>query len=275
MTPTKRSTRSSIWIIAGAILLVLAGLLVVLALVNPESATPAAPGDSTPAPTATEVPPTTAPDTPTPEPTPSDVELAASVNGYTITQDYLSRTVRLNRVLGKLSGASTLGKRETLQRLIRSQLILQGVESVEEPSQEDVQGFISSLERNWRVSPDDLDQELDAVSLERAFLVDTIDRLLTVQAAVDQLEADGENISEWLRAQEQQAEIMVYEELAEEPESSPTADAESPTATPEPQAEAPEVAPNFTLQKAGGGSLTLQDQLEEGPVVLVFFERCG
>jgi peroxiredoxin len=37
----------------------------------------------------------------------------------------------------------------------------------------------------------------------------------------------------------------------------------------------PEVAPDFTLERSGGGSLTLSEQLAQGPVVLVFFQRGG
>jgi peroxiredoxin len=48
-----------------------------------------------------------------------------------------------------------------------------------------------------------------------------------------------------------------------------------PTPTPGLQPDVPETAPDFTLDRADGGSFTLQEQLEEGPVVLVFFERCG
>jgi hypothetical protein len=35
------------------------------------------------------------------------------------------------------------------------------------------------------------------------------------------------------------------------------------------------IAPGFTLPGAGGIELTLADQLEEGPVVLAFFQRTG
>ncbi len=50
---------------------------------------------------------------------------------------------------------------------------------------------------------------------------------------------------------------------------------ESPLLTPDPGPEIPTVAPHFVLERAGGGTFTLARELEEGPVVLVFFERCG
>jgi hypothetical protein len=280
----KRDTRSPIWIILGAALLVVAGLLLVMAFLNPGTAAPTtttATSTSTPGAVATTAS-TTAPETSDPDPTAlPDEALAATVNGYAITQSYLSQTVRLNQVLGELSGASVMGEKETLQRLIRSQLILQGVEEVEEPSSKEVEGFISNLEDNWDVSDETVAQELQAVGLERAFLEDTIKRLLTVQASVARLEANGHNVSEWLYEQEQDAEIMVYEDLAQVEDEEivstplPTEQIEPPTSTPVPQPEVPDVATNFTLKQAGGGTFTLEDQLAEGPVVLVFFERCG
>ncbi|MFW6115912.1 MAG: hypothetical protein ACOC7Y_02500 [Chloroflexota bacterium] len=50
---------------------------------------------------------------------------------------------------------------------------------------------------------------------------------------------------------------------------------QSPVPTPNPGPGLPTVAPDFTLERAGGGTFALAEQLEQGPVVLVFFERCG
>jgi hypothetical protein len=38
---------------------------------------------------------------------------------------------------------------------------------------------------------------------------------------------------------------------------------------------APRAAPDFTLDQFEGGAFTLSEQLAQGPVVLVFFQRCG
>lgn len=50
---------------------------------------------------------------------------------------------------------------------------------------------------------------------------------------------------------------------------------ESPLPTPHPGPGRPTLAPDFTLERAGGGTFTLAEQLKEASVVLVFFERCG
>ncbi|MBN1976296.1 MAG: hypothetical protein JW918_02745 [Anaerolineae bacterium] len=38
---------------------------------------------------------------------------------------------------------------------------------------------------------------------------------------------------------------------------------------------APRAAPDFTLDRLDGGAFTLSEQLAQGPVVLVFFQKCG
>jgi cytochrome oxidase Cu insertion factor (SCO1/SenC/PrrC family) len=39
--------------------------------------------------------------------------------------------------------------------------------------------------------------------------------------------------------------------------------------------EIPKAAPDFTLDQADGSTFTLSEQLAKGPVVLVFFQKCG
>lgn len=280
-TLTNRRSLSPIWIILGTALLAVAGLLLARAFLDLGSAAPAPASSPTVGSSATSDSPTAQLDTSTPKPSSTGEPLAASVNGYSITRSYLSKTVQLNQVLGELSGASILSEGETLERLITSRLILQGVTAVEEPTETDVEDFIATLERSWGISDETLIQRLEAAGLDRAFLTDTVGDLLTVEAAVQSLEDEGHTITEWLGEREQDADIMVSENLvsAEEAEATPTAQAtvetEPPTSTPRAEAEVPEIAPDFTLNRAGGGSFTLGDQLKEGPVVLVFFEKCG
>jgi hypothetical protein len=119
--------------------------------------------------------------------------------------------------------------------------------------------------------------------------------MLTVQAALEALESEGHNTTTWLEEQRESAEIVINEEfkgatVPYTPPQSPLAppDALSPIPTPVPAPETPstvnaddadpalpEIAPDFTLVRAGGDRFTLADQLTQGPVVLVFFQRCG
>ncbi|MFN2271076.1 MAG: hypothetical protein ACK2US_09585 [Anaerolineae bacterium] len=55
----------------------------------------------------------------------------------------------------------------------------------------------------------------------------------------------------------------------------PTAASPAEPASPLPTIEALKVAPDFTLEQADDGAFTLSEQLAQGPVVLVFFQRCG
>lgn len=287
---TRRPTIQPIWIILGAALLIVAALLVVLVFLNPgfasqeRASSEALAGDlTTPVSSSSAVSEDSPVSTPavgeTEKPAPTTEPLAASVNGYTVTQSYMDQTARLNQVLGELSGASVLDAEDTLQRWIRSELILQGAQDVVEPSAEEVEGFITSLERSWGVSDERMVQELQEAGLDRAFLEDTIARLLTVEASVQSLQDEGHSLAEWLSEQEQAAEIMVFEEAisAEDAEAEPTPEerVESKTPTPRAQSVVPDVAPDFTLSRAGGGSFNLADQLQQGPVALVFFEKCG
>jgi hypothetical protein len=138
------------------------------------------------------------------------------------------------------------------------------------------------MQTAWDIDEETMMSSLAAAGIERAFLEETIHRLLSVQAAVEYVEGEGQSISEWLATRERAADIKIHEDMyespvaaAETPPPSPTPQANAPTPMPAVQPEVPDTAPAFTLDRAGGGSFTLEDQLKEGPVVLVFFERCG
>jgi hypothetical protein len=268
-------------IILGSALLVASGVLVLVMLLGPRSATPA-PARSIS--TTAEGSPTPELPSPTPEPSPTSSPLVASVNGHTITQSYLQRATALNDVLSEFAGQQSLGSEETLQRLIKQEIVLQGISLEEQLTEQDIEDYIGRMQEAWDIDEETMMSELRAAGVERDFLEETIHRLLSVQAAVASVESQGQSISEWLAKQEEEADIKIHEEMYSSlfaaPEETPVAVAptpedETPTPRPDAQFDVPDVAPDFTLDRAGGGSLTLEDQLEEGPVVLVFFEKCG
>jgi hypothetical protein len=268
----RQKALSRIGIILGLALLAAAGMLALLTLLEPGSA----------APVSTEPPATTVSQLPTPEPSPTSPPIAASVNGHTITRSYLERATALNELLSEFAGQESLGRQEALKRLINQEVLLQGTSLENERTDQDVEDYIDRMQNAWDIDEETMMSELAAAGIERDFLEETVYRLLSVQAAVERVESEGHTIAEWLARLEEDADIKIYEDMPEEPlvtaeqaEASPTPRAELPTTASAIQPEALDVAPDFTLNRAGGGSFTLNNQLEEGPVVLVFFEKCG
>jgi len=282
------TSASRVWILLGASLLVIAAVLLMMAFMRPGAAAPA----PTSAPVTAE-PSATAPPTDTSEPSPTPAPVVAAVNDYTITDEYLSRATALNQVLSDFAGQESLGESETLQRLVKQQLVLQGAPPQEEPTESDVEDYIGRMQEAWGIDEETMLAELENVSVDRAFLAETIHRLLSVQSSVDQLSQEGQDVNTWLSEQEEKAKIEIYQDLSELSEAPPAEEEEPntantpsvvevtlspdvpPTPTPAPKPEVPTVAPAFTLDRAGGGQVSLEGQLEEGPVVLVFFQRCG
>ena len=268
----KRLPVSRVWIIIGATLLVAAGLLLVLALLQPGSAAPETQrAGEAPRPT-TRIPPSA-----TPQPSPAGSPVVASVNGYTITRAYLDQSAALNQVLSEFAAQDPLADSDTLQRLIKQQLVIQGVALEETPTQEDVEAYLVRMQEAWGVDEQTILSALQAVGLERSFLEETIRRLLVVQAATDQLTNGGHDINSWLTEQEKTADIRILQDVSKVPpnvsvQPKPTT---TPTAARAPRSEALSTAPDFTVEQAGGGTFSLSEQLEEGPLVLVFFQRCG
>lgn len=274
-----QSNLSRIWIIIGSGCLVVAGFLTLWTVISREPSPP--PPTSTPViPTATSsptpLPPTPLPPTPTATPDP----VVAHVNGYTITHSLWYEATLLDHVASDLAGQEAPQPDQVLQRLISESLIRQAFPPEQEPTEEEIEERISAMERSWGIEDADLVAELEAVGLDREAFYQAIYRVMVVQAGLEELEEQDESLASWLQEQRETAEITTVEGVPTPAIPTPqslTETQESPTTTPTPDVSSaiPEVAPEFVLQRATGGTFTLTKQLAEGPVVLVFFQKCG
>lgn len=272
----KRYVSSQMWIIFGAGVAVVVGLILLFAFLGQGASPPAqsAPPTSTPAP------------------------IIASVNGETIEQSTWRQAYLLDQVLSGIAGQTAPTPEETLQQLINQALILSAAPPIQTPTAEQVADKIGDFQAAWHVDDEALDEALSAMGLTRSIFEQTIQRQLSVQAGMESLESQGEDVQAWLAAQREQADVVIHGENMTLPEAAPQAAATlpaspeavvasplptptteptpiPPTPTPELTAAFPEAAPDFTLERADGGAFTLTGQLAQGPVALVFFQRCG
>ncbi len=275
-----RTITSRLWAIIGVGVAVIVGVGALLMFLG------RGPGELPPAP-----PPVTL--------TQADGPIAASINGSVISQSSWGEAVLLDQVLSGLAGQSAPTPEETLWRLIDQELVLQST-SEQEPTAEQVEAQITALQQTWGVDESAVTAALERVGLKRAVFEQAVGRLLKVQAGLATLTNQGYDTAAWLEEHRGGADIQIFEGAAALPISTaqspiPTMSVPSPpptlaaakaaaTPTSAPATAPPiptspladlEFAPDFTLERAGGGALTLTEQLSEGPVVLVFFQRCG
>lgn len=274
-----KGSSTRIWTVAGVGIAVVAGLGLLLAFLGREPPEP-------PPAIATAVPPQ------------SGDPIVASVDGSDISRSFWQEAVLLDQVLSGLAGQPAPTPDETLQRLINEELVLQTIPpEQEEPAAEQVETHIAALEQDWGVDDSAVVMALERTGLERAMFERAIGRLLMVQAGLETLREQGYDTDAWLEERRNDADIQIFESVAalpiptiqspvptpptsplpipaaESPLPAPTS--APPTALPAPTLALPEIAPDFTLERAGGGALTLSEQLAQGPVVLVFFQKCG
>jgi hypothetical protein len=278
-----RETSSRIWAILGVGVATIAGLGLLLVFLRRE------PGE--PSPMITPAIPTL-----------HDEPAVASVDGRPITHSLWLETVLLDQVMSGLAGQPAPVPDETLGRLINEELVLWAFPPERAPTAEQVEARITALEQAWGVDDLAVATALGKVGLPRAAFERAVRRLLMVQAGMEELERQGYDTAVWLEEQRASAEIVLSQELKDtavpyvpvaqspiatpgtSPIPTPAADASflSPiptlaaqTPVPTPALAIPEVALDFTLERAGGGTLTLSEQLAQGPVVLAFFQRGG
>jgi len=211
----------------------------------------------------------------TPVPTSADDPAVAIVDGQPIGRDFWARAVLVDRVMSELAGVPVPPPEETLDMLINELLVVRAALPQETPTGEEVEAQIASLEAEWGVGDDQVVAALEAVGLDRGALVQTVARFLVILRAQEVLEGEGTPIDDWLAEQRGRVQVEVYREQMEVvfPSVSSLA-SPSPLTTPSPGPSSIAV-PDFGLEQAGGGVFTLTDQLARGPVVLVFFQRCG
>jgi hypothetical protein len=138
---------------------------------------------------------------------------------------------------------------------------------------------------------------LQNAGLTRNTFVQAIGRVLAIQQGLQAMQSQGHDTASWLQEQQASATIVIDENprppvlpdapvvQSQSPLATPSASevqVESPTPTPGTVAETSppnpwglKTAPDFTLPRVNGDQLTLSEQLTHGPVVLVFFQRCG
>jgi len=259
-----------IWTIAGVGFTVIVGLGLLLAFLGREPTEPAP--MITPA-----VPPQ------------SDEPIVASVDGRAISRSSWMEAVLLDQVLSGLAGQPAPTSDETLQRLINEELVLQAIPPEQELKAEQIEAHIDTLEQTWGVDDTAVVMALERTGLSRATFERSVGRLLMVQAGMETLQGQGYDTAAWLEEQWASADIQIFESVAVLPAPTsplpvPTVQSPIPSPTPVPATEPPlptlalalpKVAPDFTLERAGGGTLALAEQLAQGPVVLVFFQRGG
>jgi hypothetical protein len=247
---------------------------------------------------------------PTPMATPTyhkvdENPIVASVNDHLIRHSDWFRAALLDQVLSGLAGQPAPTSDETLQRLINEELVLQAFPPEQAATSDRVEEYITELEDAWGVDDGAVVAALRSAGLIRADFERAIGRLLAVQAGLEALRDQGYETETWLEEQRASAEIVIssafegaevpYISVVQSPLQSPLAQpAASPISMPTPALAAAtlrneptpsplpsvdreplEIAPDFTLKRAGGEKLTLSDRLAQGPVVLVFFQKCG
>ncbi len=247
---------------AGAASLVV--LFLLLMMLGQETVRPAAPAA------------TTAPTRPA-EP------IVVQVDDRSIAVDAWVEAVRLDQVMSQLAGVAAPDAKETLERMINELLLLRALPQ-ERPGAREVDAYLAALQSQWGASDEQVEAALQAAGLQPADLEQTLERLLMVRRAQEALQAQGVVWESWIAQRRAQADIVYYPERIEVVErtlmSSPAATAtaavvDAPSPVPLLTVPPLTIAPDFALDRVGGGQLTLSEQLAQGPVVLVFFQRCG
>jgi len=282
---TFSKTKTIIIVIALAIL-----LLASLILVQKGPAPPAESENAAIQATVTIEKPTAPPgEGATPTPTSEELEndaVAVTVNGQTFSSAEWEQIAKLDAAMNALAGHPPPDAEESLDRLINETLIFNALPATRSFSEADVETRLESLLTGWQISEAELLQTLDAAALSLQNLRGRIAYLLVVEDIIQQLNADGLDLNEWLTQARSQAEIGFYQSFdtpssseAEAAASAPRPESptpEPPTPTPEPAVDLPTspypdaLTPDCSLNTLTGEEIALS-QLRGKPTIINFW----
>jgi cytochrome c biogenesis protein CcmG/thiol:disulfide interchange protein DsbE len=217
-------------------------------------------------------------------------DLIATVNDSVITRQEWRQATRLDAVMSEMALQPVPTAEETLDRLVNEILVLEAVEAIPAPDTPQIEARIELLADAWQISDASIAQRLAKANLSRDDLTTRIARLLQVEAGLEQLAVEQENLNEWLLATRAASEISLYRSLAErESGDDKNADSAGAVAAEEtetvavaevaefaPPADLPvapypgNAAPDFTLSQLNGEPLTLSG-LRGKPVIVNFW----
>jgi peroxiredoxin len=215
----------------------------------------------------------------------NDDEVVATVNDRIITRVAWQKATRLDAVMNQLARQPIATAEETLDRLVNEIIVLEALSSSGYgdgggPTAAELESRTLALEQSWRVSDEVVVSALAEVGLTRDDLLERVGRLIQVEAALNQLAAQEDDLNAWLAEARASAEIGLYHALVDLPptpveestqetgiveastQSEPVVDKPEIFAPPPEMPAAPYVenaAPDFTLPQLNGESLTLGD----------------
>jgi cytochrome c biogenesis protein CcmG/thiol:disulfide interchange protein DsbE len=221
---------------------------------------------------------------------PTTEELVATVNGSAITRHEWQQATRLDAVMSQMALQPVPTAEETLDRLVNEILVLETVADPASPDTARIEARLELLAGAWQVSDETIIRRLEAAGLSRDDLVARIGRLLQVEAALEQLTAEQDDLNPWLLAARAESEISLYRSLADqEPDTVGVEVTQPPAEVPDVEPEAEEsvalfapptdmpfapypenAAPDFTLPALDGAPLTLST-LRGKPVIINFW----
>ncbi len=140
-----------------------------------------------------------------------DEEILATVEGETISVNRWLAYYALDIAMSRLAGQAVPEPRETLDRLINEQLLLQAYPIEEPPSDEAVAARVRIMEDLWDVEPVTLTASLESVGLTRRYFTETLRHLLSVEEAQTRL-AQEQDPEAWIAETRAEADVEIDEE---------------------------------------------------------------